>query len=77
MQDRYNDAEPLYQRAVLAAVASLGAEHPQTQQIMSNYLILLSNLYTGGDLEALLQLLAQGKLNDDMNEVEVQDKLSE
>lgn len=55
-QGRYAEAEPLLQRAATIALASLGREHPQTQQ---DYFTLLSHLYTNGDLEALLQLLAQ------------------
>ena len=58
-QGRYTEAEPLYQRAVMIALTSLGTKHPQTQQIMGNYLTLLSQLYTNGDMDTLLGLLAQ------------------
>jgi tetratricopeptide (TPR) repeat protein len=63
-QGRYTEAEPLFQRAAMLSQASLGMEHPQTQQIVMNYLTLLSNLYTNGDMDALLQLLAQKEQED-------------
>jgi hypothetical protein len=44
---------------VEASIASLGIEHPQTQQIWMNHLTLLSRIHTNGDMEALLQLLAE------------------
>ncbi|GHP00134.1 hypothetical protein KSF_101810 [Reticulibacter mediterranei] len=58
-QGRDPEAEPLFQRAVLLSQASLGVEHPQTQQIIMNYLTLLSHLHTNGDMDALLSLLVQ------------------
>ena len=67
-QGKYTEAEPLYQRALAISKQQLGTEHPQTHQMMSNYLTLLSEIYTGGDLEALLQLLAQGEQDDDKDE---------
>src|SRR5262249_4143207 len=67
-QGKYTEAEPLYQWAVKVSMASLGMEHPQTQQILMNHLTLLSHIHTDGDVEALLQLLAQGEQDDGMNE---------
>ncbi|GHO98794.1 hypothetical protein KSF_088420 [Reticulibacter mediterranei] len=58
-QGRYAEAEPLYQRAVAISLASLGSEHPQTQLLLKNSILLLADLHTNGDVEALLQLLAQ------------------
>jgi len=51
-----------------ASLASLGMEHPQTQQILLNHLTLLAQVHTNGDLEALLQLLAQGEQDDHVDE---------
>jgi tetratricopeptide (TPR) repeat protein len=64
-QRKYAQSEPLYRRALAIYEQRLGAEHPQTQSIMHNYLMLLSKMHTGGDMEALLQLLAQAAFNDD------------
>lgn len=61
---------PLYQRAVTIAATSLGMEHPQTQQILVNYLGLLSDLHTNGDMDALLQLLAQQEQDSNVDEGE-------
>ena len=67
-QSRYSEAESLYRRALAISRRQLGLEHPLTQQRISNYLRLLSEIHTGGDLEALLQLLAQGEQDDDKDE---------
>jgi len=63
-QGRYEEAELLCQQAVQVALASLGMEHPQTQQLLMNHLTLLSHIHTNGDVEALIQLLAQGEQDD-------------
>jgi len=65
-QGRYEEAEPLYRRAVTVALASLGMEHPQTQQVVMNYLMLLSDRYTNGDMDALLRLLRQREQDDNI-----------
>jgi len=43
-------------------------EHPQTQQIMSNYLTLLSHIHTNGDVDALLELLGRQEQDDKRDE---------
>ncbi len=67
-QGRYQEAEPLLQRAVTIVVRQLGEEHPHTQQVIANYLVLLSEMYTGGDLDALFQLLEQEMPDSDAGE---------
>jgi tetratricopeptide (TPR) repeat protein/transcriptional regulator with XRE-family HTH domain len=57
-QGRYDEAEPLYQRAVKVSMSSLGMNHPQTQQILMSHLTLLSHIYTNGDMDELIRLLA-------------------
>jgi hypothetical protein len=47
-QDKYEEAELLLKRAVTISEQQLGMEHPQTQQMISNYLTLLSEIHTGG-----------------------------
>jgi hypothetical protein len=47
------------ERALSICQQQLGREHPQTKRAISNYLWLLAEIHTGGDLDALLQLLAQ------------------
>ncbi|GHO98815.1 tetratricopeptide repeat protein [Reticulibacter mediterranei] len=58
-QGRYQEAESLLQRALTICQASFGMEHPLTQRIVKNYMVLLADLHTNGDVEALLYLLAQ------------------
>ncbi len=58
-QGRSSEAEPLSQRAARIFHTSLGVEHPQTRQVMENYISLLADLRTNGDVQALLHLLAQ------------------
>lgn len=67
MQGKYSEAEPLLVQAVTITEQQFGAEHPQTQQMRSNYFVLLSEIYTGGDLEALLQLLIQEDSDNDQD----------
>lgn len=67
LQGKYERAEPLYRQALVITEQQLGTKHPRTQQMMTNYLTLLLAIHTGGDLEALLQLLTQGE-SDDKNE---------
>ncbi|GHO98456.1 hypothetical protein KSF_085040 [Reticulibacter mediterranei] len=58
-QERYQEAELLMRRAVMICQESLGMEHPVTQQLLKHYILLLADLHTNGDVEALLHLLAQ------------------
>jgi hypothetical protein len=67
-QGRYQEAEPFLKRAVMIVHASFGTEHPHTQQILQNYLTLLADLHTNGDIEALIHLLAQKQQNDSQEE---------
>ena len=62
-QGKYAEAEPLYQRALAISEQQLGWEHPQTQQFLKNNLLLLAEIHTGGDLEALLQLLYKNEVD--------------
>jgi tetratricopeptide (TPR) repeat protein len=70
-QGRYGEAEPLLARALAISQQKLGPGHPQTQQmiqmqqIVSYYLTLLSKIDSSGDLESLIQLLAQEDLDKD------------
>jgi hypothetical protein len=41
------------------SIVSLGMEHPRTQHILMRHLTLLAQIYTDGDLEVLLELLAE------------------
>ena len=50
MQDKYAEAEPLYQRALRIREQQLGFEHPHTQLVWSNYISLLRDM--GRDEEA-------------------------
>jgi tetratricopeptide (TPR) repeat protein len=67
-QKRYSDVETLYQRSLVISEQQLGWEHLQTQQILKNYLLFLAEIRTGGDLEALLQLLGQKESDDATDE---------
>jgi tetratricopeptide (TPR) repeat protein len=60
-QGKYSEAESLLVRAVSIYKQQLGMEHLRTQQMVSNYLRLLAEIHTGGDLEALPQWLAQAR----------------
>jgi tetratricopeptide (TPR) repeat protein/transcriptional regulator with XRE-family HTH domain len=66
-QGRYAEAEPLLRRAALFSHMFLGREYPQTQQIVRNYLKLLSDMHTNGDVDAVLQLLRQQKQDGTMD----------
>ena len=43
-QGKYAEAEPLYQRAIAILLATLGENHPNTQTVMMNYYLMLSQL---------------------------------
>jgi tetratricopeptide (TPR) repeat protein/nucleoside phosphorylase len=67
-QGKYEEAEPLLKRALAISEQQLGTTHSQTQQMLNNYLMLLAKIHTGGDLEALLHLLAQTELGYNKDE---------
>ncbi len=75
-QGKYTEAEPLYRRALAICEQQLSIEHPQIQQIAHNYLILLAELHTNGDTDALLRWLAQGASDDDKDEGIIEEGLS-
>ncbi|GHO98763.1 hypothetical protein KSF_088110 [Reticulibacter mediterranei] len=54
----------LLRRAAAITLASLGTEHPQTQQFRDHYKTLLAHLHPNGEIEALLHRLVQQKQND-------------
>jgi tetratricopeptide (TPR) repeat protein len=50
-QGKYEQAEPLYQRALAISEQQLGPQHPTTQIIRRNYVALLRTM--GRDAEAV------------------------
>jgi len=76
-QGRYAEAELLYQQAATICQESLGVEHPVTQQIGENYLMLLADLHTNGDVEALFYLLAQHEQDNPQEDEPSPDALNE
>lgn len=55
-QGRYEEAEPLYNEAVLLLIAGLGPRHPNTVTVLGNYMALLERQ---GQEQALTALLEQ------------------
>ena len=45
--NRLVEAEPLMRRALAILVASLGADHPDSQVVMGNYAVLLGEMGHG------------------------------
>jgi hypothetical protein len=43
-QDRYEQAEPLYLRALAIREKALGPDHPDTAQVKSNYAALIQKM---------------------------------
>jgi tetratricopeptide (TPR) repeat protein len=43
-QGKYEEAEPLYQRAITIFLEKLGENHPNTQTVMMNYYRMLAQL---------------------------------
>ncbi len=52
-QERFIEAEALFQRALAVLEAAYGPEHPDMAQIMEDHAILLRNTERGGEAEEL------------------------
>ncbi|HLG77550.1 MAG TPA: tetratricopeptide repeat protein, partial [Ktedonobacteraceae bacterium] len=67
-QGKYEQAVSLMKRALGILTSSLGLEHPHTRQVKKNYLMLLSQMHPGEDLEILLQRLFSEVLEQPMDQ---------
>lgn len=65
---RFEDAEPLYQRAVMLSQAFLGVEDPHSQRLLRSYLMFLLDVHPDGYKGVLFQLLEHTEQDQHMSE---------